>query len=190
MALFESFFSSVNCALIKYSLATNKVITLPLPPPKPPKCPLLSQIRRNLKAARTMSNPNPNTIKSLCKESKKLSSRHVKSLLNKTNLTFNSIISKDPTKAFKAIRKSKNSKTKNINSLTVGKITYEGNCIKDGFYDSLSALKCPPTSLSHGNYDLDYKIILWLSANDPIPPISIQNTEKNPPLPQKTRAQH
>ena len=61
---------------------------------------------------------------------------------------------------------------------TVGKVTYKGNCVKDGFYDSLSALKSPPITPSHGNYDLDYKIILWISSCEPIPPISIQTTEK------------
>ena len=50
--------------------------------------------------------------------------------------------------------------------------------MKDSFYDSLSALKCPPTTPSHGNYDLDYKIILWITSNEPIPMISIQHTEK------------
>ena len=50
--------------------------------------------------------------------------------------------------------------------------------MKDGFYDSLSALKCPPTTPSHGNYDLDYKIILWITSNEPIPLIYIQDTEK------------
>ena len=118
-----------------------------------------------------MTNPNPNFVDKLCKESKKMSRLRIKSLLIKTNQTFNSIISKDPSKAFKAIRKSKKNNSKNINSLTVGKVTYKGNCVKDGFYDSLSALKSPPTTPSHGNYDLDYKIILWLSANDPTPNI-------------------
>ena len=129
-----------------------------------------------------MTNHNPNLVNSLCKESKKLSRLRIKSLQIKTNQTFNSIVSKDPSRAFKAIRKSKKNNIKNINSLTVGKVTYKGNRVKDGFYDSLSALKYPPTTPSHGNYDLDYEIILWISSNEPIPPISIQTTEKNPPL--------
>ena len=62
----------------------------------------------------------------------------------KSNLTFNAIISKNPSRAFKAIRKSKSGNIKNINTLTVGKVTYKGKCVKDGFYDSLSALKNPP----------------------------------------------
>ena len=53
-----------------------------------------------------------------------------------------------------------------------------GNCVKDRFCDSLSALKNPPSTPSHGNYDLDYKLILWLSSSQPIPLISIQTTEK------------
>ena len=77
-------------------------------------------------------------------------------------MTFNAIVSKDPSKAFKAIRNSRNNKIKSINTLTVGKIIYKGKCVKDGFYDSLCALKNPPTPFSYGNYDLDYKLILWL----------------------------
>ena len=93
-------------------------------------------------------------------------------------MTFNALVSKDPSRAFKAIRNSKNNKIKNINTLSVGQIIYKGKCVKDGFYDSLSALKNPPTSPSYGNYDLDYKLILWLSSSQPIPLISIQTTEK------------
>ena len=46
-------------------------------------------------------------------------------------MTFNAIVSKDPSKAFKAIRNSRNNKIKNINTLTIGKITYKGKCFKD-----------------------------------------------------------
>ena len=83
-------------------------------------------------------------------------------------MTFNALVSKNPSRAFKAIRNSKNSKIKNINTLTVGQNTYKGKCVKDGFYDSLSALKNPSPTPSYGNYDLNYKLILWLSssAND------------------------
>ena len=149
----------------------------PLPPPKPPKCDLLSQIRKKLKTARSTYSA-PATIKKLCKESRKLSRLRIKSLQLKSNMTFNSLVSKDPSRAFKAIRYSKNSKIKNINTLSVGQVTYKGKCVKDGFYDSLSALKNPPTAPSYGDYDLDYKLILWISSSQPIPLIPIQTTEK------------
>ena len=48
-ALFDVFYNSVNKTLIAYATATNKSITLP--PPKPPKCPFLAQIRKNKKSA-------------------------------------------------------------------------------------------------------------------------------------------
>ena len=75
-------------------------------------------------------------------------------------MTFNAIVSKDPSKAFKAIRNSRNNKIKSINTLTVGKVTYKGKCVKDGLYDSPCGLKNPPVPSSNGNYDLEYKLIL------------------------------
>ena len=70
-------------------------------------------------------NPNPNnsnSIKILLKESRKLSRFRVRSLLKKSNLTFNSLISKDPSKAFRAIGKVKIVKPKILNlSLLVTK---------------------------------------------------------------------
>ena len=116
------------------------------PPPKPPKCPLLAQIRKKLKICRS-SNSSSVLINKLGKASRKLSRIHVKSLQVQSYLTFNTIISKKPSKAFKAIRKTKKGNIKNITTLTIGKVTYKGNCVKDGFYDSLSALKNPPLPL-------------------------------------------
>ena len=91
-ALFESFILSINSALIKYSSATNKVITLPPLPPKLPKCALLAQIRKNLKVARSMSNPNHSLVNKLCNESIRLSRLCIKSLQIKSNQTFSSIV--------------------------------------------------------------------------------------------------
>ena len=95
-----------------------------------------------------------------------------------SNLTFNSLLAKNPSKAFKSIRNSKKGNSKNITSLTVGKIKYKGVRVKDGFFDSLSALKNPPHTPSFGDYDLDYKIILWLASSQPVPLIPIQTTDK------------
>ena len=50
-ALFDIFFQSINKTLIAYATATNKSISLP--PPKPPKCRQLAQIRKNLKICRS-----------------------------------------------------------------------------------------------------------------------------------------
>ena len=102
----------------------------------------------------------------------------VKNRQVRSNLTFNTLISKNPSRAFKNIRSSKNGNVKNITSLTVGKTTYKGECVKDGFFNSLNALKNPPTTPSYGDYDLDYKLILWLSSSQPIPPIPIHTTQK------------
>ena len=66
--------------------------------------------------------------------------------------------------------------SKNITSLTVGKTKYKGVRVKDGFFNSLSALKNPPHTPSYGDYDLDYKIILWLASSQPIPLIPIHTT--------------
>ena len=125
------------------SMQQQPIRQSPFPPPKPPKCPLLSQIRKNLKICRK-SNSSSVLINKLCKESRKLSRIRVKSLQVQSNLTFNSLISKNPSRAFRAIRSSKKGNVKNITTLTVGKTTYKGECVKDGFFDSLSALKNPP----------------------------------------------
>ena len=113
------------------------------PPPKPPKCPQLAQIRKNLKICRS-TDASPKLINTLCKQSRKLSRARVKSIQINSNLTFNSLLAKNPPKAFKFIRNSKKGNSKNITSLTVGKIKYKGVRVKDGFFDSLSALKNPP----------------------------------------------
>ena len=115
------------------------------PPPKPPKCPHLAQIRKNLKICRS-TNASPNLINNLCKQSRKLSRTRVKIMQVNLNLTFNSLLAKNPSKAFKSIRNSKKGNSKNITSLTVGKTKYKGVRVKDGFFDSLSALKNPPYS--------------------------------------------
>ena len=122
-------------------------LSLSLPPPKPHKCPQLAQIRKNLKICRS-TNASPKLINTLCKQSRKLSRARMKNMQINSNLTFNSLLAKNPSKAFKSIRNSKKGNSKNITSLTVGKIKYKGVRVKDGFFDSLSALKNPPILLA------------------------------------------
>ena len=87
-------------------------------------------------------------------------------MLSRSTKIFNSLISKNPSSAFKAIGHCKSDKNKVINTLYLGNKLYKVQCVKDEFFDSLSSLKCPPPSPKFGHSDLDYKIILWLSAND------------------------
>ena len=55
----------------------------------------------------------------------------------------NSILDKSPADIFRSIKSSKASSSSKLPSIRVGNNLYEGDCVPDGFFDSMSRLKCP-----------------------------------------------
>ena len=116
------------------------------PPKKPLKSPELSLIRKKLKLAKKLALADPNyahEAKQLVKQARRLSRQRVNDMSIKSNKIFNILISSNPSAAFRAIGRLRSDKTKSIKVLTVGKQTFRGSCVKDGFYASLSSLKSP-----------------------------------------------
>ena len=59
------------------------------------------------------------------------------------DLKLNSILSKSPANIFRSIKSSKTSSSSKLPSIRVGSNFYEGTSVPDGFFDSMSRLKCP-----------------------------------------------
>ena len=111
-------------------------------------------------ARNTLPNPQfDQNIKALHKQSRKLSKNWVRAMQNRSNMVFNSLISTNPSNVFWAISRLKLDKNKSINFFKEGKTTYRGDCVKDGFYHSLSSLESPPTINMPNNLALYYKLI-------------------------------
>ena len=84
----------------------------------------------------------------------------------------------NPQSVYKKIKSSKRSKAGKVLKLTVGKKTYTGDSVKDGFYDSISKLKsrdhqCLKTSEHFQDFSSDYHHLLELcKLGSQIPPIT------------------
>ena len=124
----------------------------------------IDEAKRALAAARSLCRKVINySTKSACDE--------------RDALTF-SILSSNPAKLYKSIKNSKNSSSSKIHSLKVGAKVYSGSSVSDGFYDSLSSLKCPDmsniyTSSSYQSIANDYATIRKIcSSGLKIPAVS------------------
>ena len=82
-------------------------------------------------------------------------------MVKRSNLTFNLVISKNFSSAFRAIGILKYDKTKSIYVLIVGQWVFKGDCVKDGFYTSLSSLKCFESIDILEIISLDSHLIMW-----------------------------
>ena len=97
---------------------------------------------------------------------------------NKRDETLSSILSVNPSAAYKAIKSSKEAASSEIQNLKVGNKIYSGEKVPDGFYDSLSSLKSPDISPLYSSPAfqetlLAYKNVLKIAKEgDNIPPIS------------------
>ena len=94
------------------------------------------------------------------------------------------ILSKDPRKIFLYLRSIRRTKTKTIQSLTVGSKIYTGDRVGDGFYESMTSLKsCNIESLKHdqdlSHHFSNYQHIMKIcQAKQNIPPISVHAASK------------
>ena len=97
---------------------------------------------------------------------------------NKRDEKFSSLISSDPSAAFRLIKSTKAASSSSINNLKVGDKLYTDNKIPDGFYDSLSSLKAPDMSAIHNtsHYQetlMDYENVLKIARHGlKMPPLS------------------
>ena len=97
---------------------------------------------------------------------------------NKRDETLSTILSVNPSAAYKAIKSSKEAACSEIQNLKVGDKLYSGEKIPDGFYASLSSLKSPDMSPIYSSPPfqetlLDYNNILKIAKEgEKIPPIS------------------
>ena len=93
------------------------------------------------------------------------------------DIKLNSVISGDPSAIYKSIKSHKSSSSQ-IQSIRVGGNTYRGDCVPDGFYDSMSRLKCPDMSAIKSSPQFqstlaDYENIIKIcKSRQPIPSIS------------------
>ena len=93
-----------------------------------------------------------------------------------------SVLSSDPRKLQAAVKSSKNAGTPTVHTLQVGKHSYSGDSVPDGFYEALLNLKVPdpppsaaPDFLSTSEH---FRHIIELSkSSPPLPSLSLQETE-------------
>ena len=91
---------------------------------------------------------------------------------------FFSLLSSNSSSIFRKIRASKSSSTRKIQELKVGDKEYQGDYVKNGFFDSLSSLKTRSnTSLHASNITEDYQNILDICRNKKdLPNISLTDS--------------
>ena len=96
----------------------------------------------------------------------------------------NSVLSRDPSKLFQAVRSIRKSSNVPIQKLVVRDRLYEGVDVCDGFYDSISYLKTETHKDLHlseyfNSANEDYENILKIWENgSKIPKITIEKTKK------------
>ena len=94
----------------------------------------------------------------------------------------NSILSKNPADIFRSIKSSKASLSTKISSIRVGSDIYEGASVPDGFFDSMSRLKCPDMDQIKSTPEFkatysDYENIIQIcQSGAPIKPISTEES--------------
>ena len=88
-----------------------------------------------------------------------------------------SICSKNPSRAYKRLKNLKNSSSSKVDKMMVGHLTYYGETVPDGIFESIRRLKTDPdvteADPSFPNYDEEYRIILDIcQTGRQIPPMS------------------
>ena len=179
---------STNTFLDKCARETNPTLSLSAPAPaRSARKPLylVRSERTLLKSYRKLKNTNisaPNYEVLLFSHKQK--KRHHQQLLRYAQVqerfirdrTLNTLCSKDPGSAFRALKTARKPANKAVGKLVVGNKTYLGELVADGMYESIRSLKTEsepdnPETL-HLDFSEEYKLILGKK----IPPVS---TEKS-----------
>ena len=96
----------------------------------------------------------------------------------KRDASLNSIMGRNPTPLFKSVKSSKAASTSKISSIRVGSDTYRESAVPDGFFNSMSRLKCPDmltitSTPEFRSVSADYENIIKIcQSGKPIPEIS------------------
>ena len=93
------------------------------------------------------------------------------------------LVSVDPSNAYKSLKKGKRLSTTKIGKLTVGNMTYLGDTVPDGMYESIRKLKtepdCTRTDTSHPDFSKEYRFILDIcNSRRKIPQLSKDKSVK------------
>ena len=97
--------------------------------------------------------------------------------------TLNSLLSNDASPAYKAIKHLKNPRASKLAKITVGKMTYLGDTVPDGMFESIRSLKMDPivrdAEDTFPDFDEDYRNILDIcKSGKKIPKLSKENSLK------------
>ena len=189
-----SLLSSTYSLLCTAAAATNRAINLGIPrTPQPRRSPHIKKLQLKLLAANRFLSRSKNPASavscaaavSAAATAVSLARAELKQAVRAQqrqdsfdrDRKLNSIISGNCSGVFKSIKSAKTSSSK-IQTIRVGSQTYHGANVPDGFYDSLSRLKCPDMSVIEttpqfmstlADYD---NIIKFCKTRQPIPAIS------------------
>ena len=186
---------STNFILSQVAATTNKVISLAAPSKqraaKTPKCirksgnalsKAHSELRKLLE--NQCSEKVVSLVKSKLAQLRKAHRKLVRHLRHQINIARDSKLKPGQNNLHQAVRYVKQKVTTDIHQLHVGDKLYEGDCVPDGIYDSISSLKnlnkiALSNSSSFQEAKQVYENVLKISkTGSKIPPISISTADK------------
>ena len=131
-----------------------------------------SSSQEDIRAALSTKSTSTSALRAAVRSSNRQKARQRDELLH-------SVLSSDPSKLQSAVRKAKNAGEPAVHLLQVGKHTYTGDFVPDGFYEALSNLKVPDVSPTSSPEFLSssetYRNIIELAkSGPPLPSLSTQ----------------
>ena len=193
---FSVLIQSTNSFLNKCAMETNSFIELKSPPKEKsstkPTCLIvleenLCRSYKSLRRAGSTSSPQYASISKTHKEAKGALRRLQRQLdmreASKRDRVLDSIRSGNPSPAFRRLKGLKNSRSAKINKMKVGQLTYFGETVPDGIYESIRKLKTEPdedeADPSFPNFNEEYRLILDIcKTGRKIPPLSKEQSLK------------
>ena len=192
----SSLLASTYSLLSDAATSTNRTIRLGEPRRPPPvKAQTIVRLQRSLLIAHrevsrlSTSHSSPQTLAmaretmSTAKTSLKQAVRaHNRTAGLKRDASLNSIMTANPASLFRSVKSSKAAASSQISSIRVGSDIYTGDAVPDGFFDSMSRLKCPDMSTitntpEFRSVSADYENIIKIcQSGRPIPDILPQKS--------------
>ena len=175
---FAVLIQSTNSFLNKCAKESNSFVQLNSPPQeKSTKKPTFLKVSeanlcrsyRSLRKAASASSPQYAFISMTHKEAKRAHKRLQRQFdmreASKRDRVLDSIRSEHPSQAFRRLRRLKNSRSEKVSKMKVGQLTYFGNTVPDGIYESIRKLKTDPTDIDKDepnlpNFTEEYRLIL------------------------------